>query len=48
MDLVPSARPRKLGELRGLSAEEIGEQTSRNFYTFFKLAETAESKVTAL
>jgi TatD DNase family protein len=36
---------RKLGELRGLSAEEIGEQTSRNFYKFFKLAEIAESKV---
>ena len=38
---------RKLGELRGLTAEEIGEQTSRNFYNFFKLAETAESKVLA-
>lgn len=36
---------RKLGELRGLSMEEIGEQTSRNFYEFFKLAEIAESKV---
>jgi len=35
----------KLGELRGLSAEEIGEQTSRNFYDFFKLAEIVESKV---
>lgn len=36
---------RKLGELRGLSTEEMGEQTSRNFYNFFKLAETNESKV---
>lgn len=38
---------RKLGELRGSSAEAIGEQTSRNFYKFFKLAEIAESKVPA-
>jgi TatD DNase family protein len=38
---------RKLGELRGLSAEEIGQQTTRNFYNFFKLAETAEKKVSA-
>jgi TatD DNase family protein len=36
---------RKLGELRGLSMEEVGERTSRNFYNFFKIAETAESKV---
>jgi TatD DNase family protein len=36
---------RKLGELRSLSMEDMGEQTSRNFYNFFKLAETAESKV---
>ena len=36
---------RKLGEVRGLTAEEIGQQTARNFYNFFKLAETAESKV---
>jgi TatD DNase family protein len=36
---------RKLGELRGLSTEEVGEQTARNFYNFFKLAEIAESKV---
>ncbi len=35
----------KLGELRGLSTEEIGEHTSRNFYKFFKLSETAETKV---
>jgi TatD DNase family protein len=38
---------RKLGELRELSAEAIGQQTSGNFYKFFKLAETAESKVSA-
>ncbi len=38
---------RKLGEIRGLSAGEVGEQTTRNFYKFFKLAETAESKVSA-
>ena len=38
---------RKLGELRGLSMDEVGEQTSRNFYNFFKLTETAESKVSA-
>jgi TatD DNase family protein len=36
---------RKLGELRGLSMEEMGERTSRNFYNFFKLAEIIESKV---
>jgi TatD DNase family protein len=35
----------KLGELRGLSMEEAGAQTSRNFYNFFKLSEIAESKV---
>jgi TatD DNase family protein len=38
---------RTLGELRGLSTEEIGRQTTRNFYKFFKLSETAESKVSA-
>jgi TatD DNase family protein len=38
---------RKLGDLRGLSAEEVGRQTTRNFYNFFKLTETAESKVSA-
>ena len=37
----------KLGELRGFSGEEIGEWTTRNFYNFFKLAETAESKISA-
>jgi TatD DNase family protein len=39
---------RKLGELRGLSAEEIGLQTSRNFYSFFKLTETAENNVSTV
>jgi len=38
---------RKLGEIRGLSADQVGEKTTRNFYNFFKLAETAESKVSA-
>jgi len=38
---------RRLGELRGLSMEEIGERTARNFYKFFKLAEMDESKVPA-
>ena len=36
---------RRLGELRGLSMEDMGERTARNFYNFFKLSETAESKV---
>ncbi len=36
---------RQLGELRGLSREAVGEQTARNFYSFFKTSETAESKV---
>ncbi len=38
---------RRLGELRGLKMEEVGERTSRNFYNFFKLAEISESKVPA-
>jgi TatD DNase family protein len=38
---------RKIGELRNLSAEELGEQTARNFYSFFKISEMAESKVPA-
>ena len=37
----------KLGELRSLSREELGAQTSGNFYKFFKLAEIAENKVPA-
>ena len=36
---------RKLGELRGLAAEEVGRRTTSNFYSFFKSAETAESKI---
>src|ERR1700723_803163 len=36
---------RKLGELRGLSTDEVGERTFQNFYKFFKIAEIAESKV---
>jgi len=36
---------RKLGELRGLTQEEVGGLTSGNFSNFFKLAETAESKI---
>jgi TatD DNase family protein len=39
---------RKLGELRGLSTQEIGKRTSHNFYTFFKSVEIAENKVPAL
>jgi TatD DNase family protein len=38
----------KLGELRGLSGEEVGQRTTRNFYNFFKLTETAESKISLL
>jgi len=38
---------RKLGELRGISMEEAGQRTARNFYNFFKLAEITESKVPA-
>jgi hypothetical protein len=30
-----------------LTTEEVGQQTASNFYNFFKLAETAESKVSA-
>jgi TatD DNase family protein len=36
---------RKLGELRGLTEQEVGQRTTRNFYNFFKLTETAERKV---
>jgi TatD DNase family protein len=38
---------RRLGELRGLSTEEVGRQTSRNFYDFFKLSEANENKIPA-
>jgi TatD DNase family protein len=36
---------KKLGEARGLAMDEMGHQTSRNFYKFFKLAEIPESEV---
>jgi len=39
---------RKIGELRRLSMEEVGERTARNFYNFFKTAEISESKVPIL
>jgi Tat protein secretion system quality control protein TatD with DNase activity len=32
---------RQIGELRGLSPDEIGAQTSENFYRFFHLPESA-------
>jgi TatD DNase family protein len=32
---------RQLGELRGLSTEEVGRQTAQNFYRFFSLPEKA-------
>jgi TatD DNase family protein len=38
---------RKMGELRGLSMDEIGGLTSSNFYKFFKISEMVESKVTS-
>lgn len=34
---------RQLGELRGLSAQQVGVQTAKNFYRFFSLHETANS-----
>src|SRR5215813_12413860 len=37
----------KLGELLNLSADEIGDRTSQNFYKFFKFSEITESKVPA-
>ncbi len=38
---------RKIGELRQLSMEEVGERTAANFYKFFKISEMVESKVTS-
>jgi TatD DNase family protein len=38
---------RQLGELRGLATEEVGRQTSRNFYNFFKLSEASENRIPA-
>jgi TatD DNase family protein len=34
---------RQVAELRRTSAEEIGSQTTQNFYRFFKLGEKSES-----
>jgi len=34
---------RQLGELRGLSTEEVGSQTAKNFYRFFSLHEKVNS-----
>jgi TatD DNase family protein len=34
---------RQLGELRGLSTEEIGLLTAKNFYSFFSLPEKLNS-----
>jgi hypothetical protein len=34
---------RHLGELRGLSTDDVGRHTASNFYTFFKLAESNQS-----
>jgi TatD DNase family protein len=36
---------RRIGELRGLGADELGQQTSANFYEFFNLPKPAENKV---
>ena len=36
---------RRIGDLRGLSLEEVGQRTSANFYEFFNLAERTENKV---
>ena len=38
---------RQLGELRGISTDEVGRRTSHNFYNFFKLSEGSESKISA-
>jgi TatD DNase family protein len=39
---------RRIGELRNLSAEEIGSRTAQNFYKFFGLAlETAKPEASA-
>ena len=35
---------RQIAELRGTTSEEIGTQTTRNFYRFFKLREKTESR----
>jgi TatD DNase family protein len=38
---------RKVGELRGLSVEDVGRQTAGNFYKFFQLAEPGEKSIPA-
>jgi TatD DNase family protein len=35
---------KQLGEIRGLSTEDVGRQTALNFYNFFSLAESNENK----
>jgi TatD DNase family protein len=35
---------RQLGEIRGLSTEDTGNQTASNFYAFFKLPESSSSR----
>ena len=35
---------RKIAEVRGLSPEQVGEQTSRNFFDFFKLHNSNPSR----
>ena len=37
---------RQIGELRGLAAEEVGAQTTRNFYKFFELSQGASNVAT--
>jgi TatD DNase family protein len=37
---------RQIGELRGLTAEEIGARTTENFYNFFKFRERIENRLT--
>src|SRR5215470_13737161 len=36
---------RRIGDLRGLSLEEVGQRTSANFYEFFNLPERTENEV---
>ena len=39
---------RQIGELRGLPAEEIGAQTTQNFYTFFGVAANSHPRCLAI
>jgi len=34
---------RQIGQLRGISTEEVGQRTAGNFFRFFKLAERSKS-----